>query len=304
MADLDDTPPLSASRSAGELASREPAPLDESASRARSLLAAQPVVEGRAELPEALDQEDVPPRRAAEAGAQFWSLRADGDDVVVGTLHRIDAIRTLVAGCPEDLRLVHSTAEMADARNCGRVAALLGPVSWDALGGSLATLRAYQALGVRVVNVTRFDGFAREAVREMNRLGLLVDLSGAEPDTVRQTLSVTKAPAVLTRADPDALPDDTLRLLGEYSAVCMVPVAVDPAVTADALDRVHALAGPLGVGLSGAADPAAGYAPLFAELLRRGWDECDLAGLAHGNATRALRETEFHARAVRLGRAP
>ncbi|MBT2438582.1 membrane dipeptidase [Streptomyces sp. ISL-36] len=311
MADLlDDPPALSATCSAaGERDAPAPPPAPDEWEGARALLAAHPVVEGRAALSEELDAdelapEDLPPVRTAEAGAQFWSLHGDAEDGVVGTLRRIDAIRAVVAACPEELRLAHSTAEMADARNCGRVAALLGPVSWGALGGSLAILRSYQVLGVRAVNLTRFDRFAREAVREMNRLGVLVDLSGADLDTVCQTLAVSKAPAVLTRADPETLPDDALRLLGRNGAVCMVPVADDPAVAADALDRVHALAGPLCVGLSGAADPTAGYAPLFAELLRRGWDADDLAGLAHVNATRALREAEFLSRAARLRRSP
>jgi len=236
----------------------------------------------------------------------------DADDGVLGTLRRIDAVRVLVAAFPEDLRLVHSTGEMAHARNCGRVAVLLGPVSWAAVGGSPATLRAYHALGVRAVNLTRHDRFAREAVREMNRLGLTVDLAGADPDTVRQTLAVSRAPVLLTEAEPDGmpdaepgsrpsgLPDDVLRLLGEKDGVCMVPVTPDASATADTLDRLRDLAGPHALGLSRATAPALGYVPLFAELLRRGWPAADLLGLAHANATRVLRETEFRSRATRL----
>ncbi|MFJ3903410.1 membrane dipeptidase [Streptomyces sp. NPDC090025] len=278
-----------------------PRPLDES-TRARALLAAQPVVEGHTDPPRTLDPdpEDLPPPRAAEAGAQLWSLRVEADEGVLGTLRRIDAVRAVVAACPEDLRLAHTTAEMADARNRGRVAVVLGPVSWAAVGGSAATLRAYHALGVRTVELTRYDRFAREAVREMNRLGLTVDLAGADPDTVRQTLAVSRAPVLLGRAEPDSVPDDVLRLLGEKAGVCLVRVGTDPAATADALDRAHALAGPRSIGLSHPADPATGYVPLVAELLRRGWQAQDLVGLAHGNVTRVLRETEFRARATRL----
>ncbi|MFD8014259.1 membrane dipeptidase [Streptomyces sp. NPDC058955] len=301
MADLDDHPPFSAASGAvGALEPPEsPPPLDETA-RARAILAAQPVLEGHTELPALLDPEDLPPARAREAGAQFWSLHGDSDDGAIGTLRRIDTIRALVAACPEDLRLAHTTSEMVHARNCGRVAALLGPVDWTALGGSAATLRAYHALGVRAVNLTRFDRFAREAVREMNRIGLAVDLSGADQDTVRKVLAVTRAPALVTRAEPDALPDDVLRLLGENGAVCMVAVGDDPAATADLLDRVRDGAGPESTGLSRLTGPAAGYVPLFAELLRRGWPARDLVGLAHGNATRALRDTEFLSRTNRI----
>lgn len=189
---------------------------------------------------------------------------------------------------------------MAHARNCGRVAALLGPVSWTALGASAATLRAYHALGVRAVNVTRFDRFAREAVREMNRIGLAVDLSGADQDTVRRTLAVTRAPALLTRAAPEGLPDDVLALLGENGAVCMVTVTDEPAAVADVLDRVRTQAGAHCVGVSHTTVPAVGYVPLFAELLRRGWTAQELVGLAHANVTRALRETEFLSRTNRI----
>ncbi|MGA5197548.1 membrane dipeptidase [Streptomyces exfoliatus] len=298
---LDDHPSLSTvPAAAGELDVPEPPPPLDETSRARAVLAAQPVVEGHTDLPPSLDPEDLPPVRAREAGAQFWSLRVEDDEGVIGTLRRIDAVHALVAACPEDLRLAHTTSEMADARNRGRVAALLGPVGWTALGGSAATLRAYQALGVRAAGLTRFDRFARDAVREMNRIGLAVDLSGADEDTVRRTLAVTRAPALLTRAAPEELPDDVLGLLGENGAVCMVTVTDDPAAVADVLDRVRAVAGPHCVGVSHTTAPAVGYVPLFAELLRRGWPADDLVGLAHANVTRALRETEFLSRTNRI----
>ncbi|MFD0144649.1 MULTISPECIES: membrane dipeptidase [unclassified Streptomyces] len=299
MADLEDHHPFSvehAGAASGDLdAPEQQLPLDE-LTRAQALLAAQPVVEGHTIPPRVFDPEDLAPVRAAEAGAQFWSLRAEPDEDVVGTLRRIDGIRALVAAYPEELRLAHSTAEMGHAVNCGRVAALLGPVSWSALAGSIAAVRAYHALGVRAVNLPRFDGFAREAVREMNRLGLVVDLSGADPETVRRTLALTRAPVLATRADPEELTDEVLGLFGENGGVCMLPVTEDLPATADALDRVRALAGPRCAGLSHTTDPAAGYAPLFAELLRRGWPAPDLVALAHDNVTRTLREAEFLAR--------
>ncbi|MEU4272127.1 membrane dipeptidase [Streptomyces sp. NPDC026092] len=306
MADLEDHHPFSVDHTgpaSGDLDSPEqPPPLDEF-TRAQALLAAQPVVEGHADPPRAFDPEDLPPVRAAETGAQLWSLGVHPAEGVVGTLRRIDGIRALVAAYPEDLRLAHTTAESAHAVNCGRTAVLLGPVSWSALAGSVAALRAYHALGVRAVNLTRFDGFAREAVREMNRLGLVVDLSGADPESVRRTLAVTRAPVLLTRAEPEGLPDDVLGLLGENGGVCMVPVTEDLSATADALDRIRALAGPHCVGISHTTDPATGYAPLFAELLRRDWPAPDLVALSHGNATRTLREAEFLSRTTRLRRA-
>ncbi|MGW8765304.1 membrane dipeptidase [Streptomyces sp. NPDC055815] len=302
MAELLDDPPILSTvpAAAGEPDPPEAPPPPDETARARALLAAQPVTEGHTELPDSLDPEDLPPVRAAEAGAQLWSLHTESDEGVIGTLRRIDSVRVLVATCPEDLRLAYTTTELAHARDCGRVAALLGPVSWTALGGSAATLRAYHALGVRAVNLDRFDRFARDAVREMNRIGLAVDLSGADQDTVRRALAVTRAPALLTRAEPETLPDDVLGLLGENGAVLMVTVTEDPAAVADVLDRVRALAGAHCTGVSRTTAPAAGYVPLFAELLRRGWTAQELVGLAHANATRALRGTEFLSRTNRI----
>ncbi|MER7623707.1 membrane dipeptidase [Streptomyces sp. NPDC126503] len=296
MADLDDRSPLSAS-----VAAADPPTAAEKGRTAwaRALLAAHPVLEGHAELPPSAGPEELPAAGTAEVGARFWSLLVDPEEGVIGTLRRIDAARSLVAARPESLCLARTTAEIARARRSGRVAAVLGPVGWTALGGSGATLRAYRALGVRAVNLTRFDRFAREAVREMNRVGLAVDLSGADPDTVRRALAATRAPALLTRAAPEDLPDDVLRLLGGNGAVCMVPVAAEPHATADVLDRVRAHAGPHGVGLSRALSPGLGYVPLLAELLRRGWSAPELVGLAHANVTRALRETEYLARGRR-----
>lgn len=303
MADLqDDLPaPMSASTTAvGELDRS-----DDVTERARALLAASPVVEGHAALSRLPDIEDLPPARATGVGAQFWSLSVEPcEQPLVETLRRIDEIRTLVAKCPEDLRLARTTAEIADARNCGRVAALLGPVSATALGDSLATIRACHALGVRAATLTRFDRFTHEAVREMNRLGILVDLSGAPPDTVREVLRITKAPVLLTRAEPEELPDDVLRLLGENGAVCMVPMTASPSATADHLDRLRTLAGPQSTGLShGPPTLEHGYQDLIAELLTRAWPEADIKDLTRANVTRALRTAEFHSRAARLRQA-
>ncbi|MEV4946696.1 membrane dipeptidase [Streptomyces sp. NPDC053755] len=307
MADLlDDAPALSAASPAvGELDSAGPPPVPDVEERARVLLAAYPVVEGYAHLSEIPDPEDLPPLRAPEVAAQFWSLHPEpGEDPVVETLRRIDTVRTLVAACPEDLRMARTTTEIDDARNCGRIAALLGPASAVALGGSLATLRAYHELGVRAITLTGFDRFTHQAVREMNRLGVLVDLSGAAPDTLRSALGTTKAPVLLTRAEPTALPDDVLGLLGENGGVCMVPLTDGVAATADALDRLRTLAGPRSVGLSHSPAPHTGYPALVAELLRRGWEEADVQALTGGNVARVLRESEFHSRAKRLRRPP
>lgn len=334
-----------------------PSPPDPLA-RARELLALHPVVDGHnglahavrsvpwcdLELGEESLDTDVPRLRAGGVGAQFWSLQvpADhlGDRAVSATLDRIDLVGALVAQYPEALRLAHGSAEMAHARNCGRVAALLGPVSGHALAESLGTLRAFHALGVRSITLagTRWtegeDGltrFGQEVVREMNRLGILADLTGASPGTMRRTLTVAKAPVVFSHSAARALtdhpwnvPDDVLRMLRDNNGICMVSFAADQVArphaeatihdVADHLDRVRDLAGPDCVGLGAAYDTGtehattltdvSGYPHLIAELLDRDWTESEIAGLTWGNAARVMREAEFTGRATRLRRPP
>ncbi|WP_309057280.1 membrane dipeptidase, partial [Streptomyces sp.] len=141
MADLDDRSPLSAP--AGAVGPPTAAETGRTA-WARALLAAHPVLEGHAELPPSTDPEEFPAAGTAEVGARFWSLLVDPDEGVIGTLRRIDAARSLVAARPASLCLARTTAEITRARRSGRVAAVLGPVGWTALGGSAATLRAYR----------------------------------------------------------------------------------------------------------------------------------------------------------------
>ncbi|WP_392671051.1 dipeptidase [Streptomyces sp. LN785] len=322
--------------------------------RARALLAAHPVVDGHNGLAQVLravpwcDLElgersldtDVPRLRAGRVGAQFWSLQVPaGDRAVSTTLDRIDQVRALVTEYPEALRAARGAGETTDARNCGRVAALLGPVSGHALADSLGTLRAYHALGVRSVTLcgtswtTQGDGltrFGHEVVREMNRLGVLADLTGASLDTMRRTLAVAKAPVIFSHSAARALtdhplnvPDDVLRLLRSNNGLCMVGFAADQVVrghaaalreVADHLEHVREVAGPDCVGLGAGYDTGATHADgltdvsrypqLIAELLERDWSEADIAALTWGNAMRVMRDAEFAARAAQLRRPP
>ncbi|MFD5896711.1 dipeptidase [Streptomyces sp. NPDC060366] len=341
---------------AAEATATATAPMS-SAERADALLASHPVIDGHNSLAPTLlrrraaghshDLEqgenfldtDMPRIRAGALGAQFWSLQVAGDTddegrAVSTTLELIDLVRDLIASCPDSLRLALGAGDLADARHCGRVASFLGPVSGRAIGDSLATLRAFHFLGVRVLALAGarwadkgLTRFGQEAVREMNRLGVVADLSGASDETARDTLAVTRAPAMFSHsaagaltADPGNAPDEILALLGANGGVCMVSFA--PALTsrdgrapdvcavADHVERVRDLAGPACVGLSGTygrevdAPRTAGledtscYPRLIAELLDRGWDDTAITDLTWGNAARVLRDTEFLARAA------
>ncbi|MFJ9199685.1 dipeptidase [Streptomyces flaveolus] len=327
-------------------------PDDEPLTRAHAVLAAHPVADGYCGLPRALkhlswyDLElgessvhtDVPRLREGHVGALFWSLHLPegigGDRAVGATLEQLDLVRTVVRAHSDGLRLAYDAGQTIDARNCGRVAVLPGPAGAAALGDSLGILRSLHALGLRVLTLTGtswaseagLTRFGEEVVREMNRLGVVADLSGAGAETIRRTFAVSKAPALCTRSaaralrpHPANLPDDLLAELGAAGGLCMVPLTAEqtgPTVrdVADHLDHVREVAGPRSVGLSGTHDTgtahplelgdASCYPRLVAELLRRGWDEADVALLTWGNVQRVLRGAAFTARAAQLRRPP
>ncbi|MFI6937007.1 dipeptidase [Streptomyces sp. NPDC050287] len=320
--------------------------------RAHALLAAHPVADGYSGLPWALrhrpwyDLElgesavdtDVPRLREGHVGALLGSLHLpeslDGDRAVGATLEQLDLVKTVVRRHPEGLRLACTAGETTDARNCGRIAVLLGPAQAAAVGDSLGILRSLSALGLRVLTLSGVSWageagltrFGEEMLREMNRLGVVADLSGASEETIRRALALSKTPVVCTRSaaralrpHPANLPDDLLAELGAAQGLCMVPLTAEqtgPTVrdVADHLDRVRTLAGPQCVGLSGTYDSgtahpqelgdASCYPNLIAELLQRDWSEPDVALLTWGNVQRVLRGADFTARAAQLRREP
>ncbi|MDT9701447.1 dipeptidase [Streptomyces sp. P17] len=320
--------------------------------RAHALLAAHPVADGYSGLPWALrhlpwyDLElgesavdtDVPRLRQGHVGALFCSLHLPeglaADRAVAATLEQLDLVRTVIAAHPEGLRLARTAGQVIDARNCGRAAVLLGPATAAALDDSLGILRVLHSLGLRVLTLAGtswaseagLTRFGEEVVREMNRLGVLADLSGASEQTVRRALATSRTPLLCTRSaaralrpHPANLPDDVLAELGAAKGLCMVPLTAEqtgPSVrdVADHLDHVRAVAGTECVGLSGTYDvgtahpqdlpDASCYPHLVAELLRRGWTEPDLSLLTWGNVQRVLRTADITARAAQQRREP
>ncbi|KOV98821.1 dipeptidase [Streptomyces sp. NRRL B-3648] len=325
-------------------------PAGELLERAHALLADHPVADGYSGLPwalrhlpwydlelgEAAIDTDVPRLREGHVAALFWSLHLpegpDDERAVTATLEQLDLVRTVVEAHPEGLRLVRTAGQVIDARNRGRVAVVLGPAPGAALGDSLALLRILHTLGLRVLSVadTAWAGpsgltrFGEEVVREMNRLGVVADVSGAAPDTVERTIALSKTPVLCSRSaaralrpHPANLPDELLTALGRAKGLCMVPLTAEqtgPTVpdVADHLDHVRDVAGPDCVGLSGTYDSgavhprdladASRYPHLVAELLRRGWSETELALLTWGNVQRVLRSADFAARAAQQRR--
>ncbi|MGW0766461.1 dipeptidase [Streptomyces sp. NPDC002676] len=325
---------------------------DEAVERAHALLAAHPVADGYSGLPWALrhlpryDLElgetavdtDVPRLREGHVAALFWSLHLpEGlavDRAVAATLEQLDLVRKVIESHPEGLRLVGTAGQVIDARNCGRTAVVLGPAHAAALDDSLPILRILRALGLRVLTLTGtawaseagLTRFGEEVVREMNRIGVLADVSGASEATVERVVALSKTPVLCTRSaaralrpHPANLPDALLAALGEAHGLCMVPLTAEqtgPSVrdVADHLDHIRSVAGPECVGLSGTYDSGAAhprdladasrYPHLIAELLRRGWSEPELSLLTWWNVQRVLRSADFTAKAAQHRREP
>ena len=213
---------------------------------------------------------------AGGVGAQFWSVyvRTDftGDRAVSATLEQMDCVRALAARYPERLRLAFSAHDMELARAEGRIASLMGAEGGHSINSSLATLRALHALGVRYMTLTHNDNlpwadsatdkpvaggltrFGEEVVREMNRLGMLVDLSHVSADTMRDALRVTRAPVIFSHSSsravcdhPRNIPDDVLEQLAVNGGVAMatfvpkfiLPEAIAWTKSADANLEAH-----------------------------------------------------------------
>ncbi|MFE3601563.1 dipeptidase [Streptomyces sp. NPDC059096] len=207
---------------------------------------------------------DIPRLRSGGVGGQFWSVyvRSDmaGDDAVSATLEQIDVVGRLLDRYPGDLARALTADDMETARREGRIASLMGAEGGHSINNSLATLRALYTLGVRYMTLTHNDNlrwadsatdapsvgglspFGREVVREMNRAGMLVDLSHVAATTMRDALATTAAPVIFSHSSaravcdhPRNIPDDVLERLPANGGVAMatfVPKFILPAAVA------------------------------------------------------------------------
>lgn len=207
---------------------------------------------------------DFPRLRAGGVGMQFWSVyvpcRLTGDAAVTAVVQQAELVHTLAAQYPSQLRIVGTAAEARAAFAEGRIASMLGAEGGHSINESLGVLRALHRLGVRYMTLTHNDnvpwadsatdepaaggltGFGREVVAEMNRIGMLVDLSHVAATTMRDALDCAEAPVIFSHSScravadsPRNVPDDVLARLPENGGVCMitfVPSFVAPEVVA------------------------------------------------------------------------
>jgi membrane dipeptidase len=322
---------------------------------------------------------DIARLRQGRVGGQFWSVyingEVTGDAAIRETIEQIDVARRIIDAYPDDLELARTADDVVRIHKAGRIASMIGVEGGRQIGGSLAALRQYYNLGARYMTLThnqttewadsatddpKYDGlspFGVTVVHEMNRIGMLVDLSHVAPSTMRDAIAASRAPVIFSHSSARALvdhprnvPDDVLRMLPANGGVVMVnfvpnfiseavwrwgaekdaeearlksfnrnstaaveaglkaweashrhpPVTV--ATVADNIEHIVKVAGHDHVGIGGdldgidetveGLDSADDYPNLFAELIRRGWSDADLAKLAGGNVLRALRQAE------------
>jgi membrane dipeptidase len=204
---------------------------------------------------------DLPRLREGGVGAQFWSVwvpaQLTGDAAVIATLEQVDAVHRMTGRYADQLGFARTADEVEAVFASGRIASLMGAEGGHSIGCSLGTLRLLHVLGVRYMTLTHNDNvawadsatdepvhhglsaFGVEVVREMNRIGMLVDLSHVSADTMRDALRVSEVPVMFSHSSARAVcdmtrnvPDDVLETLRDRRGVCMVtfvPEFVSPA---------------------------------------------------------------------------
>ena len=194
---------------------------------------------------------DLPRLAAGGVGAQFWSVYVPasvaGDGAVTAVLEQIDLACLMISRYPEALELALPAADVERIFAAGRLASLLGAEGGHAIAGSLGVLRMLYSLGVRYLTLTHnsnvgwadsatdepaaggLSDFGRQVVREMQRIGMLVDLSHVAVSTMHDSLDVAQAPVIFSHSSARALcdaprnvPDDVLARLADNGGVCMV----------------------------------------------------------------------------------
>nr|KAF7387686.1 hypothetical protein H0235_018408 [Vespula pensylvanica] len=190
---------------------------------------------------------DLPRLKAGKVGGQFWvayvSCNSQYKDAVQLTLRQIDVIKRFINLYPDHLQLVKNARNIEVVWRSGKIASMIGVEGGHSLDSSLAVLRIYYELGVRYVTLTHTsdastvnDGYAYNLTRfgetfvyEMNRLGMLIDLSHVSHNVMRQVLAISRAPVIFSHSSAFSIcnnyrnvPDDVLHLVKENEGIVMV----------------------------------------------------------------------------------
>lgn len=274
-------------------------------------------------------------------GAQFWSAyvpcQTQDQDALRLTLEQIDLIRRMCASYSE-LELVTSVHAL---NNTWKLACLIGVEGGHSLDSSLSVLRSFYVLGVRYLtlthtcntpwaesstkdihpfysNVSGLSSFGEKVVAEMNRLGMMIDLSHVSDAVARRVLQMSQAPVIFSHSaarsvceNPRNVPDDILQLLKKNGGIVMVSLSVgvlqcnllaNVSTVADHFDHIKEVIGSKFIGIGGDYDGTSNfpqgledvskYPVLIEELLRRGWSEEELQGVLRGNLLRVFSQVE------------
>ncbi len=205
---------------------------------------------------------DIPRLHEGRVGGQFWSVyvpaTVTGPAAVKSTVEQIDIVHGIIKRYPQHFEMASSAADIRRIQKTGKVASLLGVEGASQMDNSLPVLRMYHALGVRYMTLTHskhsdwadsaneapraepLSAFGKVVINEMNRIGMLVDLSHVSPGTMKAVLAVTKAPVIYSHSSARALadhprnvPDDVLTLVKANGGVVManfVPGFISEAV--------------------------------------------------------------------------
>ncbi len=242
---------------------------DAALARATSILQSAPIVDGHNDLPWVIREKfggdvegydisvraqydtDLPRLREGIVGTQFWSVYVPSSlspqEAMTAQLEQIDIAQRIINMYPDDLMFAASVADIDSAMEQGKIASLLGMEGGNPIVNSLGALRSYYGLGVRYMTLThhhsndwadsasgdgRHEGiteFGREVIREMNRLGMLVDLSHASVETMNDVLDVAEAPVIFSHSSARRItdhvrnvPDSVLQRMNENGGVVMV----------------------------------------------------------------------------------
>lgn len=292
---------------------------------------------------------DIPRLRAGGVKAQFWSVYVPAETALTGdallkTLEQIDLVHRMVKRYPDVFEIAHTADDVERIAKAGRIASMMGVEGGHSIRGSLSVLRRFHDLGVRYMTLTHsktidwadsatdepksggLSEFGEDVVREMNRIGMLVDLSHVSVETMNDALRVSRAPIIFSHSStreltdhPRNVPDSVLRKLPENGGVIMitfVPKYITPTAVlkqnpkargsvhdvADHIEHAIQVAGVDHVGIGSDFDgikstpveltDVSTYPVLVQELLNRGHSPEEIHKILGGNVLRVLRQAE------------